>query len=283
MQPFRHVIGRYTAEALMVLGFLAFVCVAVATYLVAVYLPRQHHSMQELQLQLSVLQGQSDVAVGQSTNALAMAKKAAVPQVTLAAIIKEWSPRVPRVSCAFTSAEGTTEQSGSGVLAQATNGTAQIWTNKHVLTLGYDEYAQAAGSCQITFLDGSRYDVVGTSKVSLDPATDFGSVSLAGVAGTLPAPAKLNLCKTRATVGEPVVVLGYPAIGAESGITATEGIVAGIEGDYYVTSAKIDHGSSGGIAVSVKGNCYLGIPTFVKSSSLESMGRILMWQGHHTI
>ena len=31
------------------------------------------------------------------------------------------------------------------------------------------------------------------------------------------------------------MVLGYPSIGANIGITATEGIISGMEGDYYVT------------------------------------------------
>jgi hypothetical protein len=70
--------------------------------------------------------------------------------------------------------------------------------------------------------------------------------------------------------------LGYPTIGSSGSITVTEGIVSGIEGDYYVTSAKIDHGNSGGVAILTKDDCYLGIPTFVKNNGgFESLGRIL--------
>ncbi|KKR76010.1 MAG: hypothetical protein UU20_C0036G0011, partial [Parcubacteria group bacterium GW2011_GWE2_40_8] len=45
--------------------------------------------------------------------------------------------------------------------------------------------------------------------------------------------------------------------------------------DYYVTSAKIEFGNSGGIAVSTKNNCILGIPTFVKAGQIETLGRVL--------
>lgn len=79
-----------------------------------------------------------------------------------------------------------------------------------------------------------------------------------------------------AIVGDKLIVLGYPAIGTVGGITVTEGIVSGLEGDYYVTSAKIDHGNSGGVAVLMKDDCYLGIPTWAANNGgFESLGRIL--------
>ncbi|KKS24033.1 MAG: hypothetical protein UU82_C0013G0001, partial [Candidatus Nomurabacteria bacterium GW2011_GWC2_41_8] len=62
-------------------------------------------------------------------------------------------------------------------------------------------------------------------------------------------------------------------------LTVTDGIVSGVETDnngvhYYKTSAKIDHGNSGGIAIEDSG-CVIGIPTFVQQGELESIGRIL--------
>ena len=43
---------------------------------------------------------------------------------------------------------------------------------------------------------------------------------------------------------------------------------------YIKTSAKIEHGSSGGVAIKDSG-CVVGIPTFVEQGSVESIGRIL--------
>ena len=69
--------------------------------------------------------------------------------------------------------------------------------------------------------------------------------------------------------------MGYPSIGSQTDITATEGIISGYDGNYYVTSAKVERGNSGGAAVALKDNCYLGIPTFVQVGDIESLARIL--------
>lgn len=84
-----------------------------------------------------------------------------------------------------------------------------------------------------------------------------------------------SICRAKASVGDEVVIIGYPSIGSSRDVTATEGIISGYDGEYYITSAKIEHGNSGGIAVLVKNDCNLGIPTAVVAGSLESLGRIL--------
>lgn len=78
-----------------------------------------------------------------------------------------------------------------------------------------------------------------------------------------------------AEIGDEVAIIGYPSIGSTVGPTLTRGSISGRENSYYVTDAKIERGNSGGAAVLVKKNCYLGIPTSVVSGSLESLGRIL--------
>ena len=83
-------------------------------------------------------------------------------------------------------------------------------------------------------------------------------------------------CQKKASIGDSLIVLGYPSYGADySEITATEGIVSGYDGEYYTTSAKIEQGNSGGVAILQKDNCYLGIPTAVRLGAFESLGRIL--------
>jgi len=67
------------------------------------------------------------------------------------------------------------------------------------------------------------------------------------------------------------------AIFTTKSITATEGIISGFAADYYVTSAKIDHGNSGGAAIEVQRDCYLGIPTYTQTD-IESLARVLKWQ-----
>ena len=80
---------------------------------------------------------------------------------------------------------------------------------------------------------------------------------------------------TDAEIGDEVAIIGYPSIGSTVGPTLTRGNIAGREGNFYVTDAKIERGNSGGAAILIKKNCYLGIPTSVVAGTHESLGRIL--------
>lgn len=92
-------------------------------------------------------------------------------------------------------------------------------------------------------------------------------------------------CKRSVDIGESIVILGYPSYGSGAGaftlalynpeLTATEGIISGNDGSYYTTSAKIEHGNSGGLAIDETNDCYIGIPTASYTGAIESLGRIL--------
>jgi len=76
-------------------------------------------------------------------------------------------------------------------------------------------------------------------------------------------------------VGKEVVILGYPMIGGQT-LTATEGIISGFDGDYYLTtSAKIEQGNSGGGAFLKSEGCLVGMPTFARLGKIESMARLI--------
>ncbi len=87
-------------------------------------------------------------------------------------------------------------------------------------------------------------------------------------------------CNETVSVGSKVVIIGFPYTGAQFIPTITEGVISSFEniGDtrYYVTSAKIEHGNSGGIAVTENYRCTVGIPTSVSVGTSESLGRILL-------
>ncbi len=75
-------------------------------------------------------------------------------------------------------------------------------------------------------------------------------------------------------LGEPVRIYGYPAISGGYSLTVTDGVVSSFPGDgLIVTSAKISHGNSGGLAVD-KDGCMLGVPSLVSSDDSESLGVI---------
>lgn len=76
-------------------------------------------------------------------------------------------------------------------------------------------------------------------------------------------------------LGEPITVYGYPSSTGGSNLTITNGVVSSFDSGLIYTSAKIDHGNSGGLAVSDRTGCMVGIPTMVQSGGLESYGILL--------
>ncbi len=207
-------------------------------------------------------------------------------------IIAEWQNRVARVECTWSYPNGKTIQTGqgSGTLVNVTDIGLVLVTNQHVV-LGDDNGPYVANWCVIgVYGEGAR--VISYTSTNdpfvLGGGNDWAYIKL-GPGYNLPgdpvntdegsfdttASKHLSVCSDDAAIGDKLVVLGYPAIGTQGGITATEGIVSGIESDYYVTSAKIDHGNSGGVGILVKDDCYLGIPTWADSGGFESLGRIL--------
>ena len=232
---------------------------------------------------------------------------------SLATVIKEWTPRVAQITCKYDLLPGTGDTlpqygistepqygAGSGFLMQAYDDKLQrtmviVVTNYHVLT-GHNGFSPA-DTCKVK-IGSYEYEVsgldVGIRGLENADGSDEGGIEIVdGIpykiwdpdAGYLiienPDPEIKNLakmparCSQRPQIGEDVVVLGFPAIGATKSITATNGIVSGVDPRYYVTSAKIEQGNSGGAAFWVKENCYIGIPTFALTGEIESLARIL--------
>ncbi|MFA6585563.1 MAG: trypsin-like peptidase domain-containing protein [Candidatus Paceibacterota bacterium] len=90
-----------------------------------------------------------------------------------------------------------------------------------------------------------------------------------------------NLCRSSSIkLGDEIIILGYPGVGGDT-ITATEGVISGFEGYMIKTSAKIEHGNSGGGAFLKKNGCWFGIPTSVTVGELESLGSIINYSAIH--
>jgi len=76
-------------------------------------------------------------------------------------------------------------------------------------------------------------------------------------------------------LGESVTILGYPELGLDTyNLIVTEGIISSITDEYILTSAQIDKGNSGGLAVDAKG-CLLGIPSRIVSGKHSNLGYII--------
>ncbi|MCK6462314.1 MAG: trypsin-like peptidase domain-containing protein [Candidatus Pacebacteria bacterium] len=195
----------------------------------------------------------------------------------LASIISQWQPIISIVRCDFRYSDTGRlyyQTSGSGIAIKFDDAPISILTNKHVVT---DDNSFGATSCSASFSDKSAVTVSsGDIRVS-SKGYDLGYVyinnpdsRLRSITSQFP-----SFCPAKPALGDEIVVLGYPVTGSKDGATATEGIISGFDGKYFITSAKVEQGNSGGAAILLKDNCLLGIPTFVQLGKAESLARIL--------
>ena len=92
---------------------------------------------------------------------------------------------------------------------------------------------------------------------------------------TFPTPPDDNCHEECVKLGEEVRILGYPLSSGGYNLTVTEGVVSGFTEDGYIlTSAKVDEGNSGGLAIDAYG-CSIGIPSAVSVGEYENMGIII--------
>ncbi len=203
-------------------------------------------------------------------------KPSVVPTVT--SIVKTWQPVVARITCEFRYTNGNlyAKQSGSGTLISFSDGSRSLITNKHVVS-DIDGYGPS--TCGVRFPnDATTYNIAINDITLSSKGSDEASIDMRTAPASIGGTTKRNYCSTTPDIGDQIVILGYPSIGSVTDVTATEGIISSYEGSYYVTSAKVEHGNSGGAAIDLNNNCYLGIPTFVQTGQIESLARVLKWQ-----
>lgn len=75
-------------------------------------------------------------------------------------------------------------------------------------------------------------------------------------------------------LGDGVRIYGYPSTSHNYNLTVTEGIISNFDDGYILTSAKIDSGNSGGLAIDYEG-CFIGIPSAVIEGDFQNLGVII--------
>ena len=187
-------------------------------------------------------------------------------------LIRPYLSTIVKIYCVYGN-DGFSQ--GSGSIA-ASDGA--IMTNAHVV--GYDANAACLVMYTVNVGDAPTpiyYATVRYISETQDFAVldfsqwheDYASYAAPTDLQTIP-----DLCiASNVYIGDRVYVVGYPAAAGDN-ITVTDGVISGFEGAYIKTSAKIDHGNSGGMAFHESG-CSLGIPTAVTGGSLESYGFII--------
>ncbi len=175
-----------------------------------------------------------------------------------------------------------TVSAGSGsVLGRyaAAGGEYVIMTNAHVVkpkegTADYD--------CDIVFGAGYRYDATVLRRV-LAGDFDFAFLKL-GLPLAEPADVisyeelGVGFCEvTDVAPDDLVTILSYPGfVGPDKAVS--EGVITDIfDGPIYEASAFIDLGSSGGVALSNKKHCALGMPTWKGVEDKLGLGYIQSW------
>ena len=197
---------------------------------------------------------------------------------SIADIVIEWQNRVAQVTCKSVLNGANVISQGSATLnnSRYEDGSVSLTaiTNNHVVTgetgciLGIYGKGSRIITDQTAFMFGPTEDY---AYINLDKASSINETTWKSDLSN-----NMKICsESKVNIGDNLIILGYPAIGTQDGITVTQGIVSGIEKDDYVTDAKIDHGNSGGTAVLIKDDCYLGIPSSSVAGTIESMGRIL--------
>lgn len=251
---------------------------------------QSQQQIDELQKEVTALKNKKAVTPS-SNNQSASAQPptpATVPSTqstqNLTTIVSQWRPYVVNIQCSETYQGQLLEAWGGSGLAAGFNPSFpnefSILTNKHVLAVPVPANAPISGTfapdfCKITFPDRHTVNLP-SPRISGNPSQDIAIVRINPPDQYLLSFPKVpTYCSRRPVVGESLVVLGYPAIGSQTDITATDGIVSGYDGIYDITSAKIEHGNSGGIAIATQENCFIGIPSFVDVGEIESLGRIL--------
>src|SRR3990167_62412 len=214
--------------------------------------------------------------------------------------LKDWLPSVAYLECE--DGEGYV-YSGSGTVFHDTAFNAYtILTNLHVISDPWDGSILKSCSAYITpdhlnaddvflvyaidlptfSLFDDFYDLVAFNlKEEFDIETQDMYNKLSELEGVVVNAKDITLCADIKT-GDSLFISGYPIGGGGlyggDLLTTTGGIVSGVDYDeydrYFVTSAKVDSGSSGGLAI-LENGCFLRVPTAVLDGEHESLGRIM--------
>jgi len=175
------------------------------------------------------------------------------------------------------------DEGGSGTIITE-DGT--ILTNNHVIsgssfclvTLAdktSGQVTEAYWSEPITFLDISdEYDIAFLSIT--EAYTDEDGIAYGDYPRTFPSFFSSSICDNYSpSLGESITIYGYPVTSGGYNLTVTDGIISSFADDGTIlTSAKIDSGNSGGLAVN-KNGCFVGIPSAVVDGNYQNLGVII--------
>jgi len=194
------------------------------------------------------------------------------------------APSASNVQSAVVGIYCDNNEGGSGTML-TTDGT--ILTNNHVIT--------GATACKVTIPNPTTgaiaeiYEAIPVITPKLSKEYDVATVKINGsytdASGTtwgiypttfttFTLPSTCNT-STPSQLNDSVKIYGYPVTSGELNLTVTDGNISSFadNGD-ILTSAKVDSGNSGGLAIDQNG-CWLGVPSAVVSGKYQNLGVII--------
>jgi hypothetical protein len=190
-------------------------------------------------------------------------------------VVKAWRPYTVRVTCITLDSNGNKKSysDGSGFLAYDPTKGPSVITNKHVF---YVKDGISSNYCDVYFPESKEVvKVEKKDRYVSSKGYDKGTLVI-----TQPSEYISNLAKNPIAISkdcknakpdstDDIVILGYPMGKPKDDISYAQGKIVGYQDRYFVSTATIVSGYSGGVAVSLKDNCYLGIPTYAQKDDLS--------------
>ncbi|MFZ2414793.1 MAG: trypsin-like peptidase domain-containing protein [Minisyncoccia bacterium] len=178
-------------------------------------------------------------------------------------------------------AEGTVNNGGSGTM-MTNNG--YILTNYHVLaetdfclvtipdpTTGTPNEIYVASP--YIFSISQEYDIA--ALIIFEAYTDEAGTTYGTYPNTFNSYHNAGCYDYIPKLGEDIEIYGYPVTSGGYNLTITDGVISSFTDEGFIlTSAKVDSGNSGGIAVN-KNGCFVGIPSAVHSGTYQNLGMII--------
>jgi S1-C subfamily serine protease len=179
--------------------------------------------------------------------------------------------------------EGTKDMGGSGIIIAEDGG---ILTNYHVIA--------ETDICLVTLpnlISGAPNEIYVASPVIIPELSEQYDLAFLGITdafvddygniyGTFPNTFKSfddsSFCSGYVPkLGENIKIYGYPVTSGGYNLTITDGVISSFSDDGLIlTSAKVDSGNSGGLAVNQNG-CFVGIPSAVNLGEYQNLGVII--------
>lgn len=187
-------------------------------------------------------------------------------------IVKEWRPNTVRVTCITLDAQGNKKSysDGSGLLTMDLSKNIFVLTNKHVFYIN----GHLSDYCDIYFPgNGEVYKVEKTERSVSSIGKDLARLKILRpteyIKEVIQNSSKKRDCKNKTVDStDDIVIIGYPQGKPKNDISYNTGKIVGYLDDYFISTATMISGYSGGVAVSLKDNCFLGTPTFQKKDDL---------------